>query len=150
MTKVTICSRGHKFYKDKDHPVCPQCWPGRYQSKRPKINAIDAYIAGFPDDIQKILQRVRRTIRDTAPQATETISYAIPTFDLHGKHLVHFAGYKHHIGFYPTSSGIAAFQKDIAQYKNSKGAVQFPIDKPIPWALIKKIVAFRVQEVEKL
>ena len=106
---------------------------------------IDAYIAGFPEDIQQILQKVRTTIREAAPQAQETIKYQIPTFTLHGN-LVHFAGYKKHIGFYPTPSGIEKFQQELSAYKSAKGSVQFPLDRPIPYDLIRKIVEFRVKE----
>lgn len=111
------------------------------------MGKIDIYIKQFSEEIQKKLQEVRKVIHECAPNAVETISYGIPTFDLNGKHLVHFAGYKHHIGFYPTSSGTAAFKKEIGEYKNSKGSVQFPHDKPIPFELIKKITLFRVKEV---
>ncbi len=106
---------------------------------------IDTYIATIPDEVQVILEKLRQTIRQTAPAATEKISYQIPTFYLNGN-LVHFAAYKHHIGFYPASSGIRAFQDELKNYKTSKGAVQFPIDAAIPHALVKKIVQFRVKE----
>lgn len=106
---------------------------------------IDEYIAGFPQNVQQILQKVRSTIRETAPAAQETISYAIPTFTLKG-YLVHFAAYKKHIGFYPTSSGIEKFKTELSTYKWSKGTVQFPLDQPIPYDLIRKITAFRVKE----
>ncbi|MES2223570.1 MAG: DUF1801 domain-containing protein [Patescibacteria group bacterium] len=107
---------------------------------------IDSYIKTFSKDIQIILKKVRVTIEKAAPKATETISYGIPTFDLDGHHLVHFAGYKHHIGFYPTSSGVTAFKKEVSKYIFSKGTVQFPIDEKIPYGLITKIVKFRVKE----
>ena len=106
---------------------------------------IDEYIAGFSIEVQEILQQLRTTIRNAAPGAAEKISYQMPTFYLNGN-LVHFAAYKNHIGFYPAASGIAAFSKEIEIYKNSKGAVQFPIDKPLPLDLIEKIVKFRVAE----
>lgn len=109
---------------------------------------IDEYIATFPQEVQVILEKLRQTIRKAAPDATEKISYQIPTFYLNGN-LVHFAAYKHHIGFYPASSGIRAFQDELKNYKTSKGAVQFPIDETIPHALVKKIVAFRVKENTK-
>lgn len=109
------------------------------------FNTVDEYIAQFPADIQKILESLRKVIKETAPAAKEKISYQMPTFYLHGN-LVHFAAYKNHIGFYPTSSGIAAFQQEISNYKNSKGAVQLPLDKPLPYELISKIVEFRVAE----
>ncbi|MFO1444867.1 DUF1801 domain-containing protein [Bacillus sp. Bva_UNVM-123] len=109
------------------------------------FNTVDDYIAQFPADIQKILESLRKVIKETAPDAKEKISYQMPSFYLHGN-LVYFAAYKNHIGFYPTSSGIAAFKQEISNYKNSKGAVQFPLDKPLPYELISKIVEFRVAE----
>ena len=110
---------------------------------------IDEYIGTFPEEVQVILEQVRATIRQAAPEATEKISYAMPTFYLHGN-LVYFAAYKNHIGFYPSTSGILAFQKEISGYKNSKGAVQFPIDQPMPLDLIAEMVKFRaIENVEK-
>jgi len=106
---------------------------------------IDSYIAGFPDDIQKRLEQVRATIQKAAPQAEEAIKYAIPTFVLNGN-LVHFAAFKNHIGFYPAPTGMKAFKKDLAPYKQGKGSVQFPLDRPMPLALITKIVKMRVEE----
>jgi uncharacterized protein YdhG (YjbR/CyaY superfamily) len=106
---------------------------------------IDEYIAGFPDDVQAILKKIRMTIRKAAPDAQETISYQIPTFTLKGN-LVHFAAYKNHIGFYPTSTGIEKFKKELSVYKGAKGSVQFPLDQPVPFELISKIVKFRVKE----
>ena len=106
---------------------------------------IDEYIATFPADIQSILQKIRATIRKSAPQAEETINYQMPTFKLHGN-LVHFAAFKNHIGFYPTPSGIEKFKKDIEKYEWAKGSVQFPLDKPMPYGLIGKITKFRVKE----
>ena len=97
-------------------------------------------------DIQNILQKIRRTIQKVAPKAVEAISYKMPTFKLNGKNLVHFAAFKNHIGFYPTPSGIEAFKKELSPYKGAKGSVQFPIGKPIPYDLVKKIVIFRVKE----
>jgi len=109
---------------------------------------IDEYVAGFPPPTRKVLQAVRALIAATAPGATETISYAIPTFDLRGQHLVHFAAFTRHIGLYPTSSGIAAFADELAPYKSGKGSLQFPLDQPLPLDLIRRIVEFRVAEVE--
>jgi uncharacterized protein YdhG (YjbR/CyaY superfamily) len=106
---------------------------------------IDKYILGFPKETQEILQQVRETIHQAAPEATEAISWGMPTFKLKGN-LVHFAGYKKHIGFYPGASGIESFKEQFAGYKFSKGAVQFPIDKPMPLSLIAEIVRFRVKE----
>jgi uncharacterized protein YdhG (YjbR/CyaY superfamily) len=115
---------------------------------RSQFKTVDEYIAGFPKNIRDVLEELRRIIRESAPEAEETISYGIPTFDLNGKHLVHFAAYKSHVGFYPTSSGIKAFKKELSPFKTSKGTVQFPLDKPIPFDLVKKIVKFRVKENE--
>lgn len=116
---------------------------------RPKFNNINEYIAGFPEDTQKILEQLRTIIRETAPNAEEVISYRMPAFK-QNEVLVYFAGYKNHIGFYPTSSGIKAFQSELSEYKYSKGAVQFPIDRQLPAGLISEIVKFRVMEtVEK-
>lgn len=105
----------------------------------------DAYIAAFPEDVQALLRQMRNIIRKAAPNAQEVISYGMPAYKCNGV-LVYFAGYKGHIGFYPTGSGIAAFQKEIAKYKNSKGAVQFPLDKPLPVGLITKMVKFRLKQ----
>lgn len=107
--------------------------------------AIDEYICQFPEDIQKVLNKIRSVIRNAAPDASEKISYQMPTFYLNGN-LVHFAAFKNHIGFYPSPSGIEAFKKEIAGYKWSKGAVQFQLDQPVPYDLIEKIVKFRVKE----
>jgi uncharacterized protein YdhG (YjbR/CyaY superfamily) len=113
------------------------------------FQSTDEYISQFPPEIQDILQTIRRVIKESAPDAKEKISYQMPTFDLHGN-LVHFAAFKKHIGFYPSASGIAAFQQELSVYKGAKGSVQFPIDKPLPYDLIRKIVEFRVaQNIEK-
>jgi uncharacterized protein YdhG (YjbR/CyaY superfamily) len=106
---------------------------------------IDEYIKTFPGDIQDKLKAMRKTVHAAAPEAEEKISYQMPTFYLKGN-LVHFAAFKKHIGFYPAPSGIQAFKNDLSVYKSSKGAVQFPIDKPLPLALVSKIVRFRVFE----
>ncbi len=106
--------------------------------------SIDDYIAGFPADIQAILEQIRATIAKLAPTAEEAIKYAIPTFVLNGRNLVHFAAFKNHIGFYPTPTGIESFQKDLSKYKQGKGSVQFPLDEPMPLALITKIVKFNM------
>ncbi len=108
-------------------------------------SGIDEYIAAQPLEVQPLLQAVRGTIRKAAPGAEEAIKYQIPTFILNGN-LVHFAGFKHHIGLYPGPSGIAAFASELALYKSAKGSVQFPLDQKLPLALISKIVKFRVQE----
>lgn len=107
--------------------------------------SIDAYIAGFPEETRALLEQVRLTIQKAAPKAKEVISYGMPAFKQNGV-LVYFAAYEKHIGFYPTASGIKSFEKEIAAYKWSKGAVQFPIDKRMPLGLITKIVKFRVKE----
>lgn len=110
---------------------------------------IDEYIAGFPAATQKLLEQMRAVIKKAAPAAEEAMKYGIPTFVLNGN-LVHFAGYKAHIGFYPAPDGIKTFEKELAAYKSSKGAVQFPLDEPMPLDLITKIVKFRVkQNLEK-
>jgi len=112
---------------------------------RKEFTSIDEYIRSFPPEIQKLLNEVRGAIKATAPDAIEKISYHIPTFYLNGN-LVHFAAFKNHIGFYPTSSGISAFKDELKEYKSAKGSVQFPLDKPMPIALIKRIVKYRVGE----
>lgn len=106
---------------------------------------IDEYIAGFPPDVQEILQKIRAVIREAAPGAQETIKYRMPTFTLQGN-LVHFAAFKKHIGFYPVPSGIEKFKDELARYVGGKGSVQFPLSQPIPYDLIRRIVQFRVQE----
>lgn len=111
------------------------------------ITTIDSYINKHTTETQNILCDIRQLIKNIAPNATEKISYGIPTFDLNGKHLVHFAAFKKHIGFYPTSSPFDAFKKDLEGYKTSTGSIQFPLDKPIPYDLIKKITEYRVKEV---
>lgn len=108
---------------------------------------MDEYIAGFPPGVRRRLNQIRAIIRKAAPEAEEAIKYQMPTFVL-GKSLVHFAAFKNHIGLYPTPSGIAAFKDDLAPYVNAKGSVQFPLDKPLPLALIERIVRFRINEVE--
>jgi uncharacterized protein YdhG (YjbR/CyaY superfamily) len=114
-----------------------------------KAENIDQYIAAFPKNVQKLLKEMRTTIKKAAPKAEETISYAIPTFVFHGN-LVHFAAFKNHIGFYPAPRAIEEFKKELAPYEGGKGTVQFPLDKPLPLALISKIVIFRaLQNNEK-
>jgi uncharacterized protein YdhG (YjbR/CyaY superfamily) len=106
---------------------------------------IDEYIAAFPADVQELLQTMRSTIQKAAPNATEAITYAIPTFKQNGN-LVHFAGYKNHIGFYPAPMGIEAFKEETARYEAGKGTLQFPIDKPLPLDLVSRIVKFRIEK----
>ena len=113
-------------------------------SSRP-FKTMDEYIDSFPEDVQRILNELRQSIKEAAPQAEETINYQIPTFALNGN-LVHFAAFEHHIGFYPTPSGMEAFKKELSQYKGAKGSVQFPIDQPMPLSLIRRIVEYRVKE----
>jgi uncharacterized protein YdhG (YjbR/CyaY superfamily) len=110
-----------------------------------QIKSIDEYINTFPKEIQEILENLRQIIKTTAPKAEETISYKIPTFKLNGN-LVHFAAFKNHIGFYPTPSGIEKFKKELSTFETSKGTIKFPLDQPIPFDLVKKIVEFRVRE----
>ena len=114
---------------------------------RKAAGSIDEYLSGMPSETRAVLEELRALIRDVVPDATETISYGIPTFDLNGKHLVHFAGYAHHIGFYPTPSGMDAFDAELAVYTRSKGTVQFPLGQPLPEELIRRIVEFRVAEI---
>jgi uncharacterized protein YdhG (YjbR/CyaY superfamily) len=114
-------------------------------NSRPTPKNIDEYIAGYPADIQQILQKIRALIHETAPEAQETISYQVPTFTLKGN-LVHFAAFKSHISFFPASSGVEKFKNELEGYKTSKGTIQFPLGQPIPYDLIRRIVLFRVQE----
>jgi len=115
------------------------------KSQKSNFKTINEYIKIFPKDIQKILEIVRQTIKKAAPEAEEAISYQMPTFKLNGN-LVHFAAFKNHIGFYPTPSGTKEFKKEISVFRSGKGSIQFPIDKPMPLSLIKKIVKYRVKE----
>jgi uncharacterized protein YdhG (YjbR/CyaY superfamily) len=112
---------------------------------RGQFKNIDDYIATFPKNVQHKLNELRSAIKESAPEAEEAISYGMPTFKLNGN-LVHFAAYKRHIGFYPTHSGILAFEEKLSVYKHSKGAVQFPIDGPIPLDMVREMVRFRVKE----
>jgi uncharacterized protein YdhG (YjbR/CyaY superfamily) len=106
---------------------------------------IDGYISNFPKETQKHLKQIRDAVRTIVPDAREDIKYGIPTFVLNGN-LLHFAGFDHHIGFYPTPTGLVSFKKALAPYKQGKGSVQFPLDKPMPMALITRIVKYRVKE----
>ena len=110
-----------------------------------QLQTVDEYIDAFPPDVQKVLQKMRQTIHKAAPQADEKINYQMPAFVLHGN-LVFFAAYKAHIGFYPTPSGIEQFKDEIAKYTWAKGSVQFPLDQPMPYALVTRITKFRVKE----
>jgi uncharacterized protein YdhG (YjbR/CyaY superfamily) len=113
-------------------------------SKKAGFSSIDEYIASFPDEVQKILEELRATIKATAPNTKEKISYQIPTFELNGRNLIHFAAWKKHIGMYPIPAGSEAFEKELAQYTDGKGTLKFPLDKPLPLKLIREIVQFRV------
>ena len=109
------------------------------------FKTIDGYIRTFPKDVQSILEKMRQTIHKAAPQATEAISYGMPTFKQNGN-LVHFAAWKNHIGFYAMPSGNQAFKKELSRYDGAKGSIQFPLDKPMPYDLVRKIVIYRVKE----
>lgn len=117
-------------------------------STKTRFNSIDEYIATFPEQVRIVLQEMRAVIKAAAPDAQEKISYQMPTFFMNGN-LVHFAAFKNHIGFYPAPSGIQAFARDLSQFKSSKGTLQFPIDKPIPHDLVRRIVQYRVDENNK-
>ncbi len=110
---------------------------------------IDEYIRLQSFDIRDVLEKIRTTIQQEAPDAIETINYQMPTFKLNGKNLVHFAAWKNHIGFYPTPSGLDAFKEELSKYKGAKGSVQFPLNQPMPYDLIRKIVKYRVEENNK-
>lgn len=110
------------------------------------MSAIDDYIAPFPGPVRKLLHQLKRTIQKAAPAAVETMSYGIPTFDFEGKHLVHFAGYARHIGFYPGARVGAAFEREFSKYKTGKGSVQFPLDEPLPVELVGRVVRFRMDQ----
>ncbi len=115
---------------------------------RPAAQTIDEYIAAFPPETQALLEEVRAVCREEAPDATETISYAIPTFDLKGRHLCHFAAFKSHLSFFPTGQGADAFADELKGYKGGRGTVQFPYSKPLPLDLIRRMVRYRVERVE--
>lgn len=114
-----------------------------------KFNTVDEYIDSFPKDLQKILLQIRKLIKDAAPEAEESMSYGMPGYKLNKRPLVYFAAFKSHIGFYPTPSGVTEFAKELSSYQTSKGTAQFPLDQPMPLALIKKIVDFRMKENQK-
>ncbi len=119
------------------------------KNKAPQFTTIEEYIALFPADVQKKLQELRAVIKTAAPGVVETISYQIPTFDLNGRHLIHFGAWKKHIALYPTSSGTRVFERELEGYKAEKGTIQFPLDQPLPLELIGRIVKFRVEEEMK-
>ena len=116
------------------------------KSKKAAFHSIDEYIASFPEDMQKVLEEVRGTMKAAAPEAQEKISYGIPTFTLNGRYLIYFAGWKNHISIYPIPSGSDAFNKEVSQYVEGKGTLKFPLDKPIPLKLITRIVRNAVAE----
>lgn len=109
-------------------------------------NSIDEYIAGFPEDVQAVLKQIRLRIQEAAPEAEETISYAMPAFKLNKKPLVYFAAFKNHIGFYALPSGNEEFKKELSRYRTGRGSIQFPMTEPMPLELITKIVKFRIEE----
>jgi uncharacterized protein YdhG (YjbR/CyaY superfamily) len=115
------------------------------EENKTTFQSVDEYILQFPLEVQEILQKLRKVIKEAAPEAEEKISWQMPTFVLHGN-LVHFAAYKNHIGFYPAPSGIDAFKQELSEYKGAKGSIQFPIKKPLPYEVISNIVKFRVVE----
>jgi len=114
-----------------------------------KVTNIDDYISQFPKETQAILKMVRKAISETSEDLAQGFAYGIPTFRYKGKNLVHFAGFKNHIGFYPSPSGIAAFKEDLKKYKWARGSVQFPLSEPIPLDLIKRVTEFRIAEIDK-
>lgn len=119
------------------------------KSKKTVFTSIDEYISTFPEEVQKRLEQLRATIKATAPEAKETISYNIPTFTLNGKYLIYFAGWKHHISIYPIPTGSESFDKQVAKYVEGKGTLKFPIDKPLPLKLIAKMVKLNLAENRK-
>jgi uncharacterized protein YdhG (YjbR/CyaY superfamily) len=108
---------------------------------------VDKHIAAASPEARRILQELRAIVRAAAPEATERISYGVPTFDLNGHHLVHFGGYAKHVSFYPTASGIEAFRQELGSYVTGRGTVQFPLDRPLPADLVRRVVESRVREV---
>jgi uncharacterized protein YdhG (YjbR/CyaY superfamily) len=118
----------------------------RYMERRKSFRNVDEYIGSFPVEVQELLKQVRKTIREAAPEAEESISYGMPAYKLFKKPLVYFAGFERHIGFYATPTGHSQFAKELSAYKQGKGSVQFPIDKPMPLDLISRITRFRAEE----
>lgn len=119
------------------------------RADKKSFKTMDEYIHSFPSNVQRMLQKVRQTIRTAAPDAAETISYQIPTFELRGNSLVYFAAWKNHIALYPIPSGTVAFKRELSPYKAGKGTVRFPIKEPIPYGLVKKIVMLRMKEIRE-
>lgn len=121
-----------------------------FSDRSPSVKTIDEYISGFPEDVQEILQNIRKTIRKAVPEAEETISYKMPTFNLNGTYLVYFAAWKTHIGLYPRTAGMEAeFAQELSGLMSSKGTIKFPLTKPISYELIGKIAAFRAKEIRE-
>lgn len=112
-----------------------------------QVKTVTEYISQFPKDVQEILENIRSIVKESAPDAIESISYQMPAYKLNGKPVVYFGAWKHHIGFYATPAGNDAFKKELSVYKGAKGSVQFSLDKPIPYNLIKDIVLYRVKEL---
>ena len=115
---------------------------------KPNPNTVDEYISQFPEDVRQILQRIRSIVKESAPQAEERIGYQMPGYYLNGP-LVYFAAFKHHVGFYPTAADLEPFEAELSAYKRSKGTIQFPLDKPIPYDIIARIVQYRVAQNQK-
>ena len=111
-----------------------------------KFTTVDEYIASFPEDVQKVLEEIREAVKDLVPEAKEKISYQIACFELNGRNLIHFAGWKKHISLYPIPAGNEAFEKQVAPYVDGKGTLKFPLDKPLPMTLIRKVVKLQVAE----
>ena len=114
-----------------------------------KFETIDEYIGSFPEHVQRVLEKLRATVREATPEALESISYDMPTFKLSGERLVYFSAWKNHIGFYSIPEGNEAFKKELSPYAGEKGSLRFPLDKPIPYDLVKKIVMFRMKEIQQ-
>lgn len=117
--------------------------------EKKKFNTIDEYITNYPPELQEVLQNLRKFINECAPEATERISWDMPTFHIHGFNLVHFAVNKGYIGFYPADTGVSAFKDELTEYKTTKGSIHLPLNEPMPYDLIKKIVEYRVIENKK-
>src|SRR5436853_7430815 len=135
------------FLRDR-HPIARFAHGGDGMDKT-SVLSVDEYIKNFPKDVQRILEKMRDTVKKAVPGVVEGISYQMPTFKLNGKALVYFAAFKSHIGFYPIPSGVEAFKKELSPYKKGKGSVQFPMDQPMPYDLVKRIVRFRAKQLLK-
>jgi uncharacterized protein YdhG (YjbR/CyaY superfamily) len=143
---ITIMRRDTMNFAEPISKIVNDDFPGDLmENKKGSFQSIDEYIAAFPEETQRLLELIRTTIRASAPEAEEKISYQMPTFYFKGN-LVHFAAWKYHIGFYPTPSGTLEFREKLSKYEGGKGSVKFPIDKPLPLELIREIVKFRVAE----